>query len=308
MDRNVMLGTIAAAVVALSLSCSSNPSTPSSTIITPSPTPTPTPTPTPAPTPAPTPTPTPTPTPIPLTPTPTITAPTTLSPVGNQVATSLVTTFTATTAAVSVNGLVTTLADAPLTAADFVLKYRFQVFDDAGLQILDSGLVSAPTWTAPVALTPLKRHTWRVRAESQGFAGPWSATASFSTPEQPPTYNRPIGDWQSCASQAGNKAKLVQCVWNAVLPNDSPSDMEVVKRVAWLLRGEGAGLLIKPSGDGWVLWQGYQFSISRICYPDGHIYKILSDAGPNGVNGPIFSDNDFVDKALYVPAIDPAKP
>ena len=130
--------------------------------------------------------------------------------------------------------------------------------------------------------------------------------ASFTTPEQPPTYNKPIGNWQVCA---GLKASaLVECVWAAVRPTDSVGDLEVTKRVAWLLRGDGAGLLIKTSGENVVLWQGYSFSATRICYPDGHIYKIIGDAGPGGANTPGFGDNDFVDKSLYVPAIDPNKP
>ena len=75
------------------------------------------------------------------------------------------------------------------------------------------------------------------------------------------------------------------------------------KRVAWLLRGQGAGLLIKNSGENIVAWKGYSFSAARICYPDGHIYKLLTDVPTT--NGPTWSDNDFVDRSLYVPAIDP---
>ena len=52
-------------------------------------------------------------------------------------------------------------------------------------------------------------------------------------------------------------------------------------------------------------WQGYSFAAGRICYPDGHIYKVLSDVG--GANGPSWQDNGFVDRSLYVPAIDPSK-
>ena len=52
---------------------------------------------------------------------------------------------------------------------------------------------------------------------------------------------------------------------------------EVTKRVAWALRGEGAGLLIKNGGENIVGWQGYSFAAARICYPDGHIYKVLTD-------------------------------
>jgi hypothetical protein len=190
--------------------------------------------------------------------------------------------------------------------ASFVLQYRFQVFNDASALVVDSGLMASPSFTVTTTLTPLKRYTWRVRAEYQGTAGPWSATASFTTPQQPPAYNRPIGNWQACAGlQTGT---LVQCVWDAVRPIDSVGDMEVTKRVAWLLRSEGGGLLIKGSGENVVQWAGYSLSATRICFPDGHIYKIIGDAGPGGTNAPGFSDNDFVDKSLYVPAIDPSTP
>ena len=53
---------------------------------------------------------------------------------------------------------------------------------------------------------------------------------------------------------------------------------------------------------------GISFSATRICFADGHIYKIIGDAGPGGTNVPGFSDNDFVDKSSYVPAIDPSTP
>jgi hypothetical protein len=229
-----------------------------------------------------------------VSPSPTITAPSTQSPTGGQLVGGLTVTLTAGTASVD--------------QSSFSLLYRFQILNDAGNVAEDSGLVSGTSWTNTKALTPLASFTWRVRAESQGFEGPWSTAGSFKTPEQPVAYTRPIGDWQSCASLIANKNALVNCVWNAVHPTDTVSDMEMSKRVAWLLRGEGAGLLIKGSGDNTIIWQGYSFSASRICYPDGHIYKLLSDAGPGGANLPQFSDNDFVDKTLYVPAIDPAKP
>lgn len=229
---------------------------------------------------------------ITATPAPKITAPTPQSPVADQVVDGLTATLTASAATV----------DSP----SYALQYRFQVINSAGNVALDSGLVSSPQWATPVALTPSNAYTWKVRAESQGFAGPWSDPASFKTPEQPPAYNRPIGDWQSCATITKKEA-LVTCVWSAVRPTDSVSDMEVVKRVAWLLRGEHAGLLIK-GGETVVLWQGYSLSASRVCYPDGHIFKILSDAGPGGTSGPEWSDNGFVAPSLYVPAIDPSKP
>lgn len=63
------------------------------------------------------------------------------------------------------------------------LSYRFQVFNDAGAQIQDSGLQPSPSFRVTASLDFKKRHTWRVRAESSGSVGPWSSTASFLTPE-----------------------------------------------------------------------------------------------------------------------------
>jgi hypothetical protein len=100
----------------------------------------------------------------------------------------------------------------------------------------------------------------------------------------------------------------VSCVHATIHPTDEFSGFEVTKRVAWLLRGGGAGLLIKNGGENIVPWRGFSFSAGRICYPDGHIWKVLSDVGPGGANGPAWSDNGFVDPSLYVPAIDPNLP
>jgi hypothetical protein len=230
---------------------------------------------------------------ITVSPSPKITAPTPQTPVNAQLIGGLTATLTAAAASVDIS--------------TYTLQYRFQVFNDTGDVSEDSGLVSAPTWTTTKTLTPTKQFTWKVRAESQGFLGPWSSAGGFITPEQPPAYNRPIGEWQSCGSIV-NKTALVTCVWNAVRPVDSVSDLEVSKRVAWLLRGEGAGLLIKTSGENVVIWQGYSLSAARICYPNGQIYKLMSDAGPGGSNLPQFSDNGLVDPSLYVKAIDPSKP
>jgi len=191
--------------------------------------------------------------------------------------------------------------------ANVALQYRFQVFNNAGTLAQDSGLVNSPAWTTAQMLTPNTRFTWKARAEYQGAPGPWSTTASFMTPDPPHAYAKPIGPWEQCGSLP-KKIDLVFCVWDAIRPGNTVDDLEVVKRVAWLLRGEGAGLLVKNSGEGVVLWQGYGFSVSRICYPDGHIYKIIIDAGAGCQNLPTFVDNDFVDPTLYVAAIDPNKP
>jgi hypothetical protein len=63
-----------------------------------------------------------------------------------------------------------------------------------------------------------------------------------------------------------------------------------VRRVAWELRGEGFGLMEKSyGGENEFEYQGTKYSLSRIATVDRH-YKILTDAGPNGDNGPTWVD------------------
>lgn len=83
------------------------------------------------------------------------------------------------------------VADSPtLTATPSTLKfgqgtllYRFEVFNSAGTKVSDSGLLSSPSFRVTATLEYDRRHTWHVRAEYQEAVGPWSATASFLSPE-----------------------------------------------------------------------------------------------------------------------------
>jgi len=112
--------------------------------------------------------------------------------------------------------------------------------------------------------------------------------------------------WELCAVYVNDKENLSECVHDAVNPGSSGAmAFEVAKRIAWLLRGEGAGLLLKPSGENIILFQGQYFSISRICYPNGQIFKVITDAGDGGTNGAGWADNGFVEPKLYYPAVDP---
>jgi len=106
-----------------------------------------------------------------------------------------------------------------------------------------------------------------------------------------------------------DRLDFVECIWDHIRPTDHVSAFEVTKRVAWGLRGEGAGLLIKNGGENIAAWRGYLFSSSRIVYPNGRLVKVIFDAGPGGANGPSWQDaGDFVDPGLYVPAMDPNLP
>ncbi|HEY3043771.1 MAG TPA: hypothetical protein VGJ39_07085 [Vicinamibacterales bacterium] len=125
------------------------------------------------------------------------------------------------------------------------------------------------------------------------------------TPPPPPAPADPLF---GCGGIA-EKPKLVECIWDHIHPTDHITAFEVTKRVAWALRGEGAGLLIKNAGENIAAWQGRLFSSSRIVYPDGRLVKVISDAGPGGANAASWQDNgDYVDRSLYVPAMDPNLP
>ncbi|MQA30326.1 MAG: hypothetical protein GEU82_10880 [Luteitalea sp.] len=67
--------------------------------------------------------------------------------------------------------------------ADGPLTYRFQVFNEAGAMVQDSGVMNGPSFRVTARLDFRKRYTWRARAEYQGAFGPWSAAASFVSPE-----------------------------------------------------------------------------------------------------------------------------
>lgn len=59
------------------------------------------------------------------------------------------------------------------------LQYRFEVYNQGGAKIVDSGLLNQPTFQVTDKLAKAQRHTWRVRAEFQGRVSPWSAAGSF---------------------------------------------------------------------------------------------------------------------------------
>lgn len=93
----------------------------------------------------------------------------------------------------------------------------------------------------------------------------------------------------------------------AKFPIDRTSEKSIfqfTKRVAFELhKVDGCGLLIKDGGENVVIENGKSYSISRVCYPDGQIYKILSDAGPGGANGPQWSDDGKVEPNRFAEPI-----
>jgi hypothetical protein len=217
-----------------------------------------------------------------------------------------------------------TIGDAPASGPHGALSYQFQIADNVQFApvITNAEQPEADgqtSYNAPQLPSFDKTYFWRARTLGGPNPSDWSVTESFKTPAAPAPAPGPgtpgggsvsvSGDWQSCSKLLGDMGQLSQCVHDAINPGGSLAKaFEVTKRIAWLGRSQGLGLLIKNGGENTIGWQGLSFSVSRVCYPDGHIWKVLSDAGEGGTNGATWSDNDFVDKSLYVPAIDPTLP
>jgi hypothetical protein len=66
--------------------------------------------------------------------------------------------------------------------------------------------------------------------------------------------------------------------------------LQITKRVAWMLRGQGAGLLEKATGN-----QCENRAVDIIVFNDGHGFDILTDSG--GANGPSWADVPIADGA-----------
>jgi hypothetical protein len=105
-----------------------------------------------------------------------VTAPTPLSPVGDQKLTS-------TDVTLSASGATGTYGAAG------TLQYRFQVLDPGNTTVQDSGLMASPNFPVTAKLQANTRYTWRVRAESQGGVGPWSTSGSFVTQTPAPPFD-----------------------------------------------------------------------------------------------------------------------
>jgi hypothetical protein len=113
---------------------------------------------------------------------------------------------------------------------------------------------------------------------------------SFESGDQPPELSRDV-------------IELAQCVFNAL--GATADAFEITKRIAWLLRDIGCGLLVKTAGENITSWNGNSFSNGRICFPNGALYKIIGAAGPGETHFINGSPDGFVDPSRYMPAMDP---
>jgi hypothetical protein len=98
-----------------------------------------------------------------------VTAPTPISPIND--------------ATVQGNPTLAATTSTPRFGGSVALTYHFQVFSETNATVADSSQNASPSLVLTALLDFKKRYTWRVRAESGVDVGPWSATASFISPE-----------------------------------------------------------------------------------------------------------------------------
>jgi hypothetical protein len=92
---------------------------------------------------------------------------------------------------------------------------------------------------------------------------------------------------------------IAQQVYGAVLPARTVEGVlgYLTALLDALPRFEQAGYLLKPAGENIApLPDGTLVSVGRVCYPDGQLYKVLTDV-PNG--GPEWADDGTVDPSRY---------
>ncbi len=133
------------------------------------------------------------------------------------------------------------------------------------------------------------------------------APAPAPTPEPQPV---PASDDDAfgCTRVLPDNVKFVECIHSHIRPTNEYSAFEVTKRVAWGLRDQGAGLLLKPTGENIVTWRGYTFAAGRILYDNGRLVKVIYDVGPGGANGPSWQEEGYLDPSRRLPALDPKLP
>lgn len=134
---------------------------------------------------------------------------------------------------------------------------------------------------------------------------PAPSTPPPSAPDPAPASD---DDAFGCTRVLPDNMKFVDCIHGHIRPTNEYSAFEVTKRVAWGLRDQGAGLLLKTTGENIVTWRGYTFAAGRILYANGRLVKVIYDVGPGGANGPSWQEEGFLDPNRRVPALDPKLP
>jgi hypothetical protein len=156
---------------------------------------------------------------------------------------------------------------ATLTFASGTPQYRFQLFNAAGTLVEDSGLISGTSYQVKATLDFDAKYTWRSRAEMGGDAGPWSAIASFSSPQggyirgaemfDPLTNGKTVGravgctfipgvgirlDTQNSFVEYRLQAPLTDGEFSAIMTNLGNGSEEWKTKVMSMLQGDGVNV------------------------------------------------------------------
>jgi hypothetical protein len=203
---------------------------------------------------------------------------------------------------------VLTASPATLKFSEGALQYRFQVFNEAGVLVHDSGVVSGTSYTVTTALDAEKRHTWRVRAELQGHTGPWSANGSFIAPagaylignelRDPLTNGRTIGmafdvtfvpgvgvmlNGQSSYVEWTLQQTLEAGEFSVILTNMGEGDYPWKTKVMSMLQGDGVNVtdnLYRLTIDKRTLWADQGARVRYTIRVDDDSYEVKG--GPQG--------------------------
>jgi hypothetical protein len=153
------------------------------------------------------------------------------------------------------------------TLASGAPQYRFQLFNPGGTLVEDSGAVASTTYQIRTSLDFDTRYTWWVRPEFQGEVGPWSATASFFTPQgayirgnelfDPLTNGKTIGravgvtflpgvgvrlDGQGSYVEWQLASPLVDGEFSAIMTNIGNGSEEWKTKVMSMMQGDGVNI------------------------------------------------------------------
>lgn len=104
-----------------------------------------------------------------------------------------------------------------------------------------------------------------------------------------------------------NHADLVQRVAAKMPPDGTLAGNFAFVNAVRVAANDGAGF-VKSSqgGENTIAYAGGYVRTSRLVYSDGHLYKLIADAGPGGANRPQWVDEGPNDPGLYVVAtVDP---
>lgn len=104
-------------------------------------------------------------------------------------------------------------------------------------------------------------------------------------------------------SMSVNHLDIVQRVAQTTKPDGTLDGNFAFISAVRMAANDGAGFVKSAAGKENTIGYGDGFvRTSRLVYADGHMYKLIADAGPGGANRPQWADEGMDDPALFVKA------